>query len=58
MIEPHKHNISQEQTSNLDCSGAGECQPLPEETTDGTEKQNMVQRFIDKLRTLKNKKKK
>jgi hypothetical protein len=57
-MEKHKHNVSQDQASNLDCSGSGECQPIPEETTDGTEKQNLVQRFIDKLRTLKNKKKK
>ena len=55
-MEHHKHNMSQEQASNLDCSGSGECQPIPEETTDGTQKQNLVQRFIDKLRTLKNKK--
>ena len=56
MTEPHKYNVSQDQANNLDCSGAGECQPLPEETTDGTQKQNLVQRFMDKLRTLKNKK--
>ena len=58
MTHYHTRNISQDQASNLDCSGAGECQPIPEETTDGTQKQNLVQRFIDKLRTLKNKKKK
>ena len=57
MIKLHKHNVSQEQINNLDCSGAGECQPIPEETTDGTQKQNLVQKFIDKIRTIKNKKK-
>lgn len=56
MVETRKHNISQEQANNLDCSGAGECQPIPEDTTDGSQKQNLVQKFMDKLRTLKNKK--
>ena len=56
MAETHKHNTSQEQASNLDCSGAGECQPIPEETTDGAQKQTLVQKFLDRLRTLKNKK--
>ncbi|MBR5129972.1 MAG: hypothetical protein IKV03_01960 [Alphaproteobacteria bacterium] len=57
MTEQHKHNVSQDMADNLDCSGAGECQPIPEETTDGAQKQNLVQKFIDKMRTIKNKKK-
>lgn len=58
MTKVYKHNMSQEQATDLDCSGAGECQPIPEENTDGTQKQNLLQKFMDKIRTLKNKRKK
>lgn len=43
------------QLETLDCSGAGMCQPLPDETTDGGKQQAMVQKAHDKRRSKKRK---
>lgn len=39
----------------LDCSGAGMCQPEPNDETDGGEKQELVQQAMDKKRARKKK---
>lgn len=48
-------NTPENPLETLDCSGAGMCQPEPNEETDGGEKQALVQRAMDKKRAREKK---
>lgn len=50
-------NVSQQPLENLDCTGAGICQPTPADDTDTHTEREYVQKAMDKKRCEERKKK-
>ncbi len=57
MSDHHQKKTEKVPVETLDCSGAGMCQPEPDEETDGFEKQELVSNMLHQEKKVQQKEK-